>query len=186
MEGLSIDFPSNCYRNTVTCDNLIFPSAITCILTLMHVTIPPSPHFYVMGAISKESIRRSATQLTTKQPHVEPLDAAPVDPIAPSSRPSSSFAPSSSSQAIISFADIMEKLQHMRADFGSCLDHLSDEMCQMNTKINRIARRQSCLGGFAPSPSLEHVEESFSSNGEDNDGGDASGSKCDDEMMTSQ
>ena len=116
---------------------------------------------------------------------MEPLDAAPVDPIAPSSRPSSSSAPSSSSQAVISFADIMEKLQHMHADFGICLDHLSDEMCQMNTKIDRIARHQSCLGGFAPSPSLEHVEESFSSNGEDNDGGDASGSEYDDEMTTS-
>jgi len=26
----------------------------------------------------------------------------------------------------------------MRADFGRHLDHLSNEMCQMNTKIGRI------------------------------------------------
>ena len=80
MEGLSIDFPSNCYQNTVTCDKLIFPSAIMRILTHLHVTIPPSPHFYVMGAISKESIRKSAAQLAAKRPHVEPSDAAPADP----------------------------------------------------------------------------------------------------------
>ena len=35
----------------------------------------------------------------------------------------------------------MEQLQHMRADFGSRLDHLSDEMCQMNIKISCIACR---------------------------------------------
>ena len=134
MEGLSINFPSNCYRKTVTHDKLIFPSAIAHILTHLHVTIPPSPHFYVIGAISKKSIRRSVAQLTTKRPHVEPLDATPANLVALSSRPFSSSALSSSSQAVISLADIMEKLQHMHADFGSRLDHLSDEMCQMNTK----------------------------------------------------
>ena len=79
MEGLSIDFPShmkksfiNCYRDTATRDKLIFPLAIRRILTHMHVTIPPTPHFYVMGAISKESIRRRIAQLATKQPCVEP------------------------------------------------------------------------------------------------------------------
>ena len=71
----------------------------------------------------------------------------------------------------------------MRADFGSRLDHLSDEMCQMNTRIDRIAHRQSRLGGFAPSPSPKYAEES-SSSGDDDD--DASGSEYDDEMMTSQ
>ena len=63
MERLSIDFPSHmkesfidCYRETATYDKLIFPSTITHILTHMHIIIPPTPHFYVMGAISKESI----------------------------------------------------------------------------------------------------------------------------------
>ena len=54
----------------------------------------------------------------------------------------------------------------------------------MNTRIDRIARRHSRLGGFALSPSLEHVEESSSSSGGDNDN-DASSSKYDDEMTTS-
>jgi len=79
----------------------------------------------------------------------------------------------------------MEQFQHMCADFASRLDHLSDEMCQMNTKISRIAHRQSRLGGFAPSPSPEYAEESSSSNcGDDDD--DASSSEYDDEMTTSQ
>ena len=67
MEGLSIDFPSHmiesmidCYCDTTTRDKVIFPSAITRILTHLHITIPPIPHFFVMGAINKESIRRSA------------------------------------------------------------------------------------------------------------------------------
>ena len=136
MEGLSIEFPSHmiesiidCYHDMAKRDKLIFSLAITCILTHMYITIPPFPHFYVMGAISKESILQSAVQLTAKQPRVEPSDAAPANPAAPSSRPSSSSAPSSSSQAAISLANIIKQLQHMRANFGSRLDHLSNKMC---------------------------------------------------------
>ena len=115
---------------------------------------------------------------------MELTNAAPADPEASSSQTSFSSAPSSSSQVAVSLADIMEQLQHMRADFGNRLDDLSDKMCQINTKISRIARHQSQLGGFASSPSLEHAKESSSSNG-GNDDGDASGSEYDDEMMTS-
>ena len=104
MEGLSIDFPSHmiesfidCYQDTTTRDKLIFLSAITCVPTHLHVTIPSSPLFYVMGTISKESIRRNVVQLTMKRPRVEPSDAAPADPIA-----------LSSSRAVISFAGIMK------------------------------------------------------------------------------
>ena len=53
----------------------------------------------------------------------------------------------------------------------------------MNTRFDHIARCQSRLGGFTPSPSPKHAEES-SSGGDDDD--DASGSEYDDEMMTSQ
>ena len=86
MEGISIEFPSHMivsiidfYQDTATCDKLIFPSAITHILTHVHITIPPSL-FYFMGAISKESIWKSATQLSTKQPCVETTDAASAAP----------------------------------------------------------------------------------------------------------
>ena len=50
----------------------------------------------------------------------------------------------------------------MYVDFGSRLNNLSDEMCQMNTKIGRITRRKSRLDGFTPSPSLEPTKESSS------------------------
>ena len=100
MEYLSIDFPSHmiesmidCYRDTATRDKLIFPLAITHILSHVHVTIPLSSPFYVMGAISKESILRSDAQLTAKRPRVESTSTD----VAPTSRPSSSFAPPSSS-----------------------------------------------------------------------------------------
>ena len=47
LEDLSIDFPSHMivsmidrYQDTTTRDKLIFPLAITCILTHLHLTIP--------------------------------------------------------------------------------------------------------------------------------------------------
>ena len=175
MEDLSIDFPSHmiksmidCYRDTATRDKIIFPSAITCILSHVHITIPLSSHFYVMGAINKESIQRSDAQLAAKWPYVEStsIDAAPA------LRPSSSSAHFSSSfGAEVSLVAIMNQLQLIRADFGTRLNHLSDEICQMNTRIGRFVCCQSHLGGFAP-PSLELAESS--SNGRDNDDDDAS------------
>ena len=55
----------------------------------------------------------------------------------------------------------------------------------MNTRISRIARCQSHLHGFMPSPSPEPIEGSFSS-GDDDDGVDGSSSSSDDELTTSQ
>ena len=62
----------------------------------------------------------------------------------------------------------------------------------MNTKISHITCCQSRLSGFVPLPLSELVEESSSSGGGD-DGDDAygskydaSGSKYDDDMTTSQ
>ena len=128
-----------------------------------------------MGAISKESIQKSAVQLAAKRLHVEMMDSAPI---APSSQPSFTSAPSSTFKADVFLADIMEQLQHIHADFGSHLDHLSDEMCHMNTRINRIACCQSHLSGFEPSPSPKPLEKS--SSGGDNDA-DADGSgSCND------
>ena len=150
MEGLSINFPSHmivsildCYQNIATRDKFIFPSTITRILTHMHITIPHSPLFHVMGAISKESIWRSASQLATKWPCMETTNAT-----------SSLSAPSSSSGADVSLADIMKQLQHIH------LDHLFDEICQMNTRIGCITCHQSRFGSFAPSSSPELAESS--------------------------
>ena len=110
------------------------------------------------SAISKESIRRSDTHLVAKQPRVESTSTDVV----PTSRPFSSFAPpSSSSKAKVSLVAFMDQLQLMHTDFGSHLNHIFDEMCQMNTRIGCIACRQSHLGGFAPSPSPTPTKESF-------------------------
>ena len=102
---------------------------------------------------------------------------------APASRLSSSSAPPSSSRAEVSLIAIMDQLKLMHADFGSHLNHLSDEICKMNTKIGRIAHYQSRLGGFVPS-TLEPTEESSLDGGDDDD--DASCSETDDEMVASQ
>ena len=66
----------------------------------------------------------------------------------------------------------------MHADFGGCLDYLTDEMCQMNTRIGCIARRQAHISGYGPSPSLSL--EAFL------DDEDDANSSSDNEMMTSQ
>ena len=64
IEDLSIDFPShfifsliNVYRDTVTRDKLIFPSAIIRILHHYFISFPPSDHFFVMGAIYTVIVR---------------------------------------------------------------------------------------------------------------------------------
>ena len=62
------------------------------------------------------------------------------------------------------------------------LDTLTDKLCQVNTRVSRIARRQACLGHFAASPSF-FPEASANEDGDDNQ--DAS-SSSDDEMTTSQ
>ena len=79
----------------------------------------------------------------------------------------------------------MDQLQLMRNEFGSHLDYLSDEMCQMNTRIGCIARRQSRLSGFTPSPTPKPTKESSSDGGDDDDDG-ASCSETDDKMIASQ
>ena len=72
----------------------------------------------------------------------------------------------------------------MHANFGSRLNILSDEVCQINTKVGHIARWQLHLGGFAPSPEHDSYEESLASGNDDGD--DVSGSEYEDEMIVSQ
>ena len=66
LEGLSIYFPSHLivsmidiYQDIATRDKLIFTSAVKCILTHMHILIPSTSLFSIMGAVSWEFIRRS-------------------------------------------------------------------------------------------------------------------------------
>ena len=70
------------------------------------------------------------------------------------------------------------------------LDTLNDELCQVNTYVGRIARRQAHLGGFvessSPSPEASKDEDddgNFDDDDDDDKDEDAS-SPSDDEMTT--
>ena len=71
----------------------------------------------------------------------------------------------------------------------ACLDTLSDELCQVNTRVGRIARWQACHGGFmeSPSPSPEASEDKDDdgdSDDDDDDEDEDASSPSDDEMST--
>ena len=69
------------------------------------------------------------------------------------------------------------------------LDTLSDELCQVNTRVGCIVRRQAHLGGFiaSPSPFLEASEDEDVEDGFDDDDEDEDASSSSDkEMTTSQ
>jgi len=55
-----------------------------------------------------------------------------------------------------------------------------------NNRIGHVARRQSRLGGFAPSPSPKSIKDSSFGGDDNDDDDDSSGSSYDDEMTTSQ
>ena len=87
LEHFSIDFPShfvlsiiNVYRDTVTCDKLIFPSAIMRLLRHFDVPFPSSEPFHVMGAIDASIIKQSEAQLRSRRSG----SAATPTPLAPS------------------------------------------------------------------------------------------------------
>ena len=73
LEDISIDFPSHfirslidVYRDTMTRDKLIFPSAIMQILRHFSISFPVSPHFSVMGAINAATVRWNEAQLRSR------------------------------------------------------------------------------------------------------------------------
>ena len=79
----------------------------------------------------------------------------------------------------------MAQLQRMDAR----LDTLNDELCQVNTRVSRIARQQAHLGGFveSPSPSLEaskDKDDDGDSDDDDDDEDEDASSPSDDEMTT--
>ena len=70
LKDISINFPShfiqsliNVYRDTVTRDKLIFPSAITQIICHFSISYLESDNFFIMGAIDAATIRQSDAQL---------------------------------------------------------------------------------------------------------------------------
>ena len=88
---------------------------------------------------------------------------------------------SSSSTSDVTLEAIMAQLQHMDA----CLDTLTDELCQVNTCVSCIARRQARLGRFTASSSPS-PEASANEDGDDGDDDEDANSSNDDEMTTSQ
>ena len=125
LEHLIIDFPShfilsilNVYRDTTTCDKLVFPSAIKRILCHFSVSFPSSDHFFVMCAIDYTTVKHSKAQFRSQQSNLAaPSRSAPFH-----------FAPSisapSSSTSDVSLGDVIAQLQHMDAR----LDTLSTEL----------------------------------------------------------
>ena len=72
------------------------------------------------------------------------------------------------------------------------LDTLSDELCQVNTRVGRIARRQAEMGGYtmpstlvapADKSDVDDANDDDDADSDDEDDGDAS-SPSDDEMST--
>ena len=124
-----------------------------------------------MGAISTTSVRRSEAQIRPKRPRTKTTD--PPAPTIPSTS-----TPSSSGGGV-TLESITAQLQCMDA----CLDTFSDELCQVNTRVGRIARQQAHLGGFAASP--ETSEDEDAADGDEDEDKDAS-SSSDEEMTNSQ
>ena len=130
-----------------------------------------------MGAISAGSIRRSEAQLRPKRPRVET-----TDPIAFVVPPFSS-APSTSAAGGVTLEAIMAQLQQMEADFGGRLDYFTLEICQINTWVSRITRKQARMVGYASSPSPSPEASHDDVVDDDEDEADSSG---DDKMTTFQ
>ena len=73
----------------------------------------------------------------------------------------------------------MVQLQQMDAR----LDSLTNEICQVNTRVGRIACRQAHLGSFPPSPSPS-TKASANENDDVSDGEDEDASSSKDDEMT--
>ena len=96
IKGLTIDFPLHfilffidIYKDTVTCDKLIFPSIIMRLLRHFSISYLESPHFSFMCVIDVATVKQSFAQLRSRQPQSQM--AAP-----PASIASSTFMLSSS------------------------------------------------------------------------------------------
>ena len=127
------------------------------ILCHFSIPFPISNHFHVMCAIDTATIKWSEVQLRSKRSGT----AAPPTPSAPSTS-----TPSSSTGGV-TLDVIMAQIQRMDAH----LDTLGDELCQVNTCVGCIARRQARLGGFveSPSPPPKAFEDDDDSDDDDDD-----------------
>ena len=115
----------------------------------------------------------------------------PKWPRAEMATPLASFAPSTSTYSTFVGGVTLEAIKAQLMHMDNRLDTLSDELCQVNTRVGCIARRQVVMGGFAvslsPSPQAseeESCDDSFG--GVDADEDDDASSSSDKEMTASQ
>ena len=96
--------------------------------------------------------------------------------------PPTSIAPSTSAPSStggMTLEAIMAQLMRM----DTRLDSLNNELCQVNTRVGRIARRQAMMGGYTVASSPEASEDE-SDDGSGSDNADKDGSPSDDEIST--
>ena len=173
---LSIISLIDVYRDTAIRGKLIFPSAIMRILHHFSVSYPKSSHFSVMGAIDVATVRRSAAQLRQRQPQTK------------MATPPASTTPSTSTSSSSTVGVILEAIMAQIVRMDACLDTLSDELCQVNTRVSHIAQRQAIMGGFIvasfTSPLASEDENDDGNGSEDTDDDDGASLPSDDEMST--
>ena len=135
LEDISIDFLSHfilslidVYRDTTTRDKLIFPSVITRLLRHFSVSFFEFPHFTVMSAIDAATVRRSKAQLRSRRPWTE------------TATPSASSALSTSAPSSFAGGVTLEAIMAQLVRMDARLDTLSDELCQVNTRVSHIVR----------------------------------------------
>ena len=114
LEHLNIDFPSyfiisiiDVFRDTVSRDKLIFPSAIVRILRNFSVPFPISNHFTFICAIDAAAVKRSEAQFRLRQESVAPPSCSTPSHLAPSRFVPSTSAPFSFPMGDVSLGDIM-------------------------------------------------------------------------------
>ena len=135
LEDISINFPSHfilplidVHKETATHDKLIFPYAITRLLCHFSVFFLESPHFTVMYAIDTATVRWSEAQLKPRRPRTE------------TTTPSASSAPSTSASSSFAGGVTLEAIMAQLVRMDARLDTLNDELCQVNTRVGRIAQ----------------------------------------------
>ena len=128
----SIDFPFHfilslidVYRDMVTRNKLIFPSAIMQIIFFF--SFSDSPFFTIMGAISTASVQLSEAQFQPKRPRTE--TTTPLALSIPSTFVSSSSSGGMMLEAIMAHVECMD----------ARLDTLTTKLYQVNTRASHIA-----------------------------------------------
>ena len=125
-----------------------------------------------MCVIGYATVKQSEAQFRLRQSGT----ATPPTPSTPYTS-----APSSSTSRV-TLKDIMAQLQ----DTDARLNILSDELCQVNTRVSCIARRQAEMGSYTmPSTPVAFADESDGSDDSDDDDATASEDDADGDASSS-